>query len=463
MRGGCSAPGRGPASPTSTSRSHAGSRATSPRRRASARRASRSSTTGSRRTGEPKPYGDEAPRLLCVGRLIPIKGHIVLLRAFAAAKKEVPGLELDIAGRGPLEPALRALARELGIADSVRFLGYVAPIQSAIERSAIVVVPSMGEGFGMVALEAMERARPGDRRRDRRPRRARPRRRDRPARHPRRGRAAARGDRPAGGEPRRWPPRWARGPAPGAAGLPRAALRRPDGDPLRRRWSPALPGRARRTRQAAERRPRPSARPSSHRELGARPRPARLRPSPRRAPDRRAPDAAPRRARPASSGGTSSPVSPSTTSSGSELTLVATTGFAASIASSSASPKPSQRAGWTSSSARRYHAATSPTRPGRWTPSRGELRALRPLAEHDQHRPRLDLAHPRERPHGDVDALLLARAARRAAAPVRRPGSASSGVLAPRLRAARRARSGRPRPSPAAGRPRRRRSAAATR
>ena len=46
------------------------------------------------------------------------------------------------------------------MADSVRFLGYVAPIQDAIERSAIVVVPSMGEGFGMVALEAMERARP---------------------------------------------------------------------------------------------------------------------------------------------------------------------------------------------------------------------------------------------------------------------------------------------------------------
>jgi glycosyltransferase involved in cell wall biosynthesis len=110
--------------------------------------------------GEPEPYTDTVPRLLCVGRLIPIKGHIVLLRAFAAAKREVPGLTLDVAGRGPLEPALRALVRELGVADSVRFLGYVAPIQSAIERSAIVVVPSMGEGFGMVALEAMERARP---------------------------------------------------------------------------------------------------------------------------------------------------------------------------------------------------------------------------------------------------------------------------------------------------------------
>jgi glycosyltransferase involved in cell wall biosynthesis len=100
------------------------------------------------------------PRLLCVGRLIPIKGHIVLLRAFAAAREELPELTLDVAGRGPLEPALRALAKELGIAGSVRFLGHVSPIQDAIESAAAVVVPSMGEGFGMVALEAMERGRP---------------------------------------------------------------------------------------------------------------------------------------------------------------------------------------------------------------------------------------------------------------------------------------------------------------
>ena len=110
--------------------------------------------------GEPKPYADPVPRLLCVGRLIPIKGHIVLLRAFAEARKRLPTIELEIAGRGPLEPALKALAAELGIQDSVRFLGHVSPIQAAIERAAVVVVPSMGEGFGMVALEAMERARP---------------------------------------------------------------------------------------------------------------------------------------------------------------------------------------------------------------------------------------------------------------------------------------------------------------
>lgn len=106
-----------------------------------------------------QPYAGP-PRLLCVGRLIPIKGHIVLLRAFAAARRQVPELTLDIAGRGPLEPAVRALAKELGVQGAVRFLGHVTPIQDAIEEAAVVVVPSMGEGFGMVALEAMERGRP---------------------------------------------------------------------------------------------------------------------------------------------------------------------------------------------------------------------------------------------------------------------------------------------------------------
>ncbi len=110
--------------------------------------------------GEPVPYRPDERRLLCVGRMIPIKGHIVLLRAFAEAKRQLPDLELDIAGRGPLEPALKALAQELGVDDSIRFLGHVSPIQAAIEQVQIVVVPSMGEGFGMVALEAMERARP---------------------------------------------------------------------------------------------------------------------------------------------------------------------------------------------------------------------------------------------------------------------------------------------------------------
>jgi len=106
------------------------------------------------------PYTGSEPRLACVGRLIPIKGHLVLLRALAQARARVPGVKLDVAGRGPLEPALKAYARELGLEDAVRFLGFVSPVERAFEDAAIVVVPSLGEGFGMVALEAMERSRP---------------------------------------------------------------------------------------------------------------------------------------------------------------------------------------------------------------------------------------------------------------------------------------------------------------
>jgi glycosyltransferase involved in cell wall biosynthesis len=106
------------------------------------------------------PFAGAEPRLLCIGRLIPIKGHLVLLRALAQARGRVPGVTLDLAGRGPLEPALKEYARELGLEDAVRFLGFVSPVQQAVEDAAIVVVPSLGEGFGMVALEAMERARP---------------------------------------------------------------------------------------------------------------------------------------------------------------------------------------------------------------------------------------------------------------------------------------------------------------
>ena len=105
------------------------------------------------------PYEAGEPRLLCIGRLIPVKGHLVLLRALAQARTRAPGLVLGIAGQGPLEPALKSYARELGLSDAVRFLGFVSPIQSAIENAAAVVVPSLGEGFGMVALEAMERGR----------------------------------------------------------------------------------------------------------------------------------------------------------------------------------------------------------------------------------------------------------------------------------------------------------------
>jgi glycosyltransferase involved in cell wall biosynthesis len=104
--------------------------------------------------GPPPPPPPPEPRLLAVGRLIPIKGFDVLLEAFARAREQLPSLTLEIAGDGPLADPLRAAAPE-----GVSFLGRVVPVAPLYERNAVVVVPSRGEGFGMVALEAAARGR----------------------------------------------------------------------------------------------------------------------------------------------------------------------------------------------------------------------------------------------------------------------------------------------------------------
>jgi glycosyltransferase involved in cell wall biosynthesis len=114
---------------------------------------------GIARGPDPAPLPD-APRLAIVGRLIPIKGHEVLLRALAAVRKGLPEVTLDVAGDGPLGGELRATAARLGLGDAVTFLGHVSPAASVLDHAHVVVVPSFGEGFGMVALEAMERGRP---------------------------------------------------------------------------------------------------------------------------------------------------------------------------------------------------------------------------------------------------------------------------------------------------------------
>ena len=110
--------------------------------------------------GPPPPPPPGAPRLAIVGRLIPIKGHDTLLRALAAVRSDLPGVTLEIAGDGALEADLRATVNRLGLGDLVTFLGLVPQVAAVFERAEVVVVPSLGEGFGMVALEAMERGRP---------------------------------------------------------------------------------------------------------------------------------------------------------------------------------------------------------------------------------------------------------------------------------------------------------------
>jgi glycosyltransferase involved in cell wall biosynthesis len=93
-------------------------------------------------------------RLLNVGRLSAEKGQDLLLRAVAALAGEYPALALDFAGTGPEEQNLRELARSLGIADRVQFLGYVKDVPKLYQHCDLVVQSSLTEGLPNVILEA---------------------------------------------------------------------------------------------------------------------------------------------------------------------------------------------------------------------------------------------------------------------------------------------------------------------
>ena len=105
-------------------------------------------------------YGVTKPFVLFVSSLWPYKNCDGLLRAWALARKELPGRQLAVVGPGRDEgylAKLRSLVTELGIADEVVFVGGV-PLEETVHfyRAAdAFVYPSLNETFGLPILEAM--------------------------------------------------------------------------------------------------------------------------------------------------------------------------------------------------------------------------------------------------------------------------------------------------------------------
>ncbi len=110
--------------------------------------------------------GTERHQLLQLGRLVPRKGAAVSIAALA----RLPETELVVVGGPPADRLdedpevrrLRALAREAGVADRVRFTGGVpsADVPALLRAADIVVCPADYEPFGIVPLEAMACGRP---------------------------------------------------------------------------------------------------------------------------------------------------------------------------------------------------------------------------------------------------------------------------------------------------------------
>jgi phosphatidylinositol alpha-1,6-mannosyltransferase len=110
---------------------------------------------------ESKRADDLGPHaMLIVGRLDGSqrhKGHDHLLEAMPEVLKRVPDAQLVVTGGGDDRARLEAKARAFGVSDNVIFTGRVSEpaLRELYGRSALFVMPSEGDGFGMVFLEAM--------------------------------------------------------------------------------------------------------------------------------------------------------------------------------------------------------------------------------------------------------------------------------------------------------------------
>ena len=102
-------------------------------------------------------YGidERDPVIGAVTRFYPTKGITFLVSAFARVKAVHPTARLVLLGVGPEEEALRAQVRDTGYEDSVIFAGYQRDISVYERLFSVAAVPSLEEGFGLSAVEAM--------------------------------------------------------------------------------------------------------------------------------------------------------------------------------------------------------------------------------------------------------------------------------------------------------------------
>ena len=105
---------------------------------------------------------DEHPIIIIVGRLRGEKGHSILLDAMAAVATKVPDVRLIVIGDGPDRESLKFKTEALGIATNIVWMGQKSldEVFKLLAISDIAVVPSIFEGFGLTAAEAMAAALP---------------------------------------------------------------------------------------------------------------------------------------------------------------------------------------------------------------------------------------------------------------------------------------------------------------
>jgi glycosyltransferase involved in cell wall biosynthesis len=90
----------------------------------------------------------------CIGRLVAVKNHRLLLAQIRALLPKYPRLHVVSIGEGPLDGELRAQANALGITAQVSFLGARADVADLLPGLDIFALPSLSEGLSIALLEA---------------------------------------------------------------------------------------------------------------------------------------------------------------------------------------------------------------------------------------------------------------------------------------------------------------------
>lgn len=89
-----------------------------------------------------------------IGRLHPVKGHVILIEAMKNLSKEIPNLHLLLVGQGPLSAHLHTLLLSSGF--SYTMTDYLPSAWQSLPAMDLFVLPSLSEGMGIVLLEAAQ-------------------------------------------------------------------------------------------------------------------------------------------------------------------------------------------------------------------------------------------------------------------------------------------------------------------
>jgi len=104
------------------------------------------------------PWG--VPVLAMVGRMYPIKGHRAMMQMMPAIAAACPDAHLLLAGDGPERTVCERMVRDAGLTNNVHFLGHRHDVPELLAASDLVLMPSLSEGLGLAAVEAMAAGKP---------------------------------------------------------------------------------------------------------------------------------------------------------------------------------------------------------------------------------------------------------------------------------------------------------------